>query len=648
MELTVKEVAELRGCSERYIQSLVHSQSLPHIEIMGENGRKKYKIPIEALSPAEQIKYYRSKGQVLPPQLQRQPKKGPAAPKPLEAYTIQQRGQINGWITLLKEWQQFRDTYPGRKSSADAAFVQEEQPGVSVKTLYRKWGAYQSQNWDGLIDKRGQWKKGGSNIPQEIKDIFLYTFLDERRLSVAKCMEATRLILMETQPELLPEFPSYPTFYRWSREYPAPISTLMRKGEKAFDDLYGIYADRFYDDMDSNDYWIADGHTIDVITQSGDGDGQRRRLTLSAFIDARSGIYVGWVITDHPSSDATLLALRKAVRRYGVPRRLYVDNGREYLCYDIGGNGHRTRTRKVQLKLPTPILSRLGIEMTNALPRNARAKLIEREFRNFTFLSQLFDTWCGSNPVEKPEKLKRNLKNGKIPTDSRLYEVLEDMIEGYFNLQPYGGKVAADRGKPRIEVYNEHIKAVRMAPEEELNLMMMRSSRLQTIGRNGVSVTISGERIYYFTDELLLMAGKKVFVRYDPEDLREVRVYDEEERFLTSAPLRTDIQLSYFASQEGVRQAMAVKRRYRKKVKGLGDAQREKIISQYGHINMLDLFVRAAHTAREGLLAPQKPQVYELIQPDRLRLETEANGTDGAPAVPIDRLKMIQNNERQG
>lgn len=177
--------------------------------------------------------------------------------------------------------------------------------------------------------------------------------------------------------------------------------------------------------------------------------------------------------------------------------------------------------------------------------------------------------------------------------------------------------------------------------------MMMRSSRLQTVGRNGVYVTISGERIFYFNDELLLLAGKKVFVRYDPEDLREVRVYDEEERFLQIAPLRTDVQLSYFAGQEGVRQAMAIKRGYRRKIKELGEAQREKIIAQYGHINMLDLFVRAAHSAREGLLAPQKPQVYELIQPEERRQAKAVNGAD-IPAVPIDRMKMIQNNERQG
>ena len=179
--------------------------------------------------------------------------------------------------------------------------------------------------------------------------------------------------------------PSYATFNRWAHECPVPLATLARDGEKAFNDRCGLYVNRFYDDMASNDYWIADGHTIDVITQTAEGADSRRRLTLSAFIDARSGIYVGWVVTDHPSSDATLLALRKAIRRYGIPRNIYVDNGREYLNIDIGGTGHRTRKRKVEVKLPTPILTRLGIQMTNALPRNAQARIIERESRTLPF-----------------------------------------------------------------------------------------------------------------------------------------------------------------------------------------------------------------------------------------------------------------------
>lgn len=498
------------------------------------------------------------------------------------------------------------------------------------------------EDLEGLVDKRGR-KKGASDVPQVIKDLFLYTYLDETAPPVKKCMEAVELILKEKQPELLEQVPSYATFNRWAHECPVPLATLARDGEKAFNDRCGLYVDRLYDDMASNDYWIADGHTIDVITQAGDGSQSRRRLTLSAFIDARSGIYVGWVVTDHPSSDATLLALRKAILRYGLPRYIYVDNGREYLNIDIGGTGHRTRKRKVEVKLPTPILTRLGIQMTNALPRNAQAKIIEREFRNFTFLSRLFETYCGSNPVVKPEKLKHKLRAGHIPLDGELARIVDDMIEGYFNLQPYNGKVVRDKGKPKLEVYKQYLTTVRKSSEEDLNLMMMRSERLQTIGRNGVYVRISGEKVFYYDDELLMMQGKKAFVRYDPEAMETVRVYDEDERFLKTAPLAAGLMQEYGASKEKIAGSMAEKRRWRRKAKDAIDAQREVIVSQYGHINMLDLFVRAAHENREGLLdTGGNAQVIELAIPEERRALPEAVGGE---TVVIDRARIIRNNE---
>lgn len=606
-----------------------------------------YLIPLDSLEPALQVKWYRQNGQEPPAELCKASKPvKPVISKPLETYSAAQREEIGRWIEILQDWQRTRDEYP-RRTEGDKAFLAAapERYGrtLSLNILYRHMAAYRAQDWDGLIDKRGFALRGTSKVPKAIRDIFEYCYLDETALPVQKCIEATRLILKEECPQLADKMPSYDTFWRWARELPKPVATLAREGDKAFNDRYGIFVDRLYDDMMSNDFWIADGHRIDVITRSEDGKEQRRRLTLSAFIDARSGIYVGWVVTDNPSSDATLLALRKAILRYGIPRYLYVDNGREYLTTDIGGLGHRKKS-KVEINLPTPILQRLGITMCNALPRNAQAKIIEREFRNFTFLSRLFETYCGSNVVDKPEKLKAMLKAGRIPTDGKLAQVVEDMIDGYFNLQAYGGKVVSDRGKPRMQVYQEHLSAVRKAAPKELALMMMRSTRLQTIGKNGVYLTIGGERIYYFNDELLMKQGQKVFVRYDPEMLNEVRVYDEKEAYMLTVPLRRDMILSYAAAKEDISAAMAEKRRWRRLAKQYKEIKDESIIAQYGHINMLDIFARAAREGREGLLVPSA-NVVELVTAAEQSIA--ATGTTDAMPVEIDITRMIRSQENR-
>ena len=59
------------------------------------------------------------------------------------------------------------------------------------------------------------------------------------------------------------------------------------------------------------------------------------------------------------------------------------------------------------------VFKRLGINMTNAIVRNAKAKIIERRFRDVKdSLSRLFNTYTGGNVVEKPERLKTVLKKG--------------------------------------------------------------------------------------------------------------------------------------------------------------------------------------------------------------------------------------------
>ena len=117
---------------------------------------------------------------------------------------------------------------------------------------------------------------------------------------------------------------------------------LCRMGEKKYYDLCSPYIRREYESINANDFWVGDTHTLDV--ESMGPDGTLHRLYLSAWLDARSGIFTGWYVTDSPGSQATLNALRKGILKSGIPSRAYVDNGREFLTYDIGGRGHRAKS----------------------------------------------------------------------------------------------------------------------------------------------------------------------------------------------------------------------------------------------------------------------------------------------------------------
>lgn len=657
--LTTREIAELRGCSVQNIKKLAKDGKINAVLDTTKKNRPRYLYPLSSLDAALQIKYYKQRGLELPPELRKARKAvGRKEPKPLDAYTVGQREQISLWITILEEWQQHR-AHQKDKEQADAEYVMQcrlRHPGLTVSRhiLYRKYAAYRSNDYDGLVDKRGLWRKGTSSFPKDIQDLFLWIYLDERALNIKKCYETLGLILKQEKSPLLNKMPSYDTVYRWVKGFSAPVACLAREGNKAFDDRYGIFVDRLYDDMQSNDYWIADGHTIDVITRAEDGSERKHRMTLSAFIDARSGIYVGWVVTDNPSSNSTLFALKKAIERYGVPKYIYVDNGREYLNIDIGGTGHR-RKSKVKIDLPTPILQRLGIQMTNAIPRNARAKIIEREFRNFTFLSRLMETYCGSNMVAKPEKLKQKLKNGNIPTDGELTQVINEMIDGYFNEQVYNGKVVEDRGKTKRQVYQDNLpQVIRRAAPDDLYLMMMRSTRAQKVSKNGVHLTIGGARLYYHNDALMLNhMGNSVYLRYDPEHLQTVRVYDAQERYLMTVPIIDKLMLKYGDDTEAVKIAQREERRWKNLVRDAIQEQRNVVVSRYGNLNILDVYMKEAHIKNTGRLAAEAQaengKVIEMVTaPPSDRPIARPAACGGEEGVVIDMARMIRNNERKG
>ena len=619
--LNTKQVAELKGCSEQFIRKLAKEGKLKGKK---PTSTSEWEFSIDAIAeynPDLVLKYfYQVKASFPVPPADLLPER--KASKPLDHYTAEEQKEIAWWLRTLKEWQQYRSKYPGSKAEADDMFIAlcaktDPEHRLSVDMLYRRQRALDENDLDGLVNKRGKNRKGKSTITDPMRQAFLYYYLDQSQHPIKKCYEYMKLWAQQEAPYLVADIPSYTTFYRMvQNDIPEPIKILGREGEKAFDDRCAPYIQRIYSEMASNEWWIADNHTFDVITQ-GD-NGQRHRLYLTAFFDARSGIFTGCYVTTAPSSQATLIALRKGILKYGIPENIYVDNGREFLTFDIGGLGHRKKKPKDGQERfePPPVFERLGIKMTNAIVRNAKAKIIERRFRDVKdHLSRLFDTYTGGNVLEKPERLKGVLKNGEIPLDSTFTEAVEELLDWYFNQQPYGGEVVADRGKPRQQVYNENLYTKLVAGAEDLNLMLMRSARPQKVGRLGVRLPIAGYNISYWDDDFIMqMQGKQVYLRYDPDDLREVRVYDLQDRFICTLPARDDVICKYGDDGEQVKDAIRKTRSLKKKAKAQVEAS---ILPFVSRRTALELVMEQAHQSKTARIVPSAdPKVLELQRPD--------------------------------
>lgn len=642
--LTVKEVAALKGCSVQYVKKLALDGKLKAEETLNSKNRKMYLIPIDALDPKLQQKYF----QQHKPDSINVPPVSKSPPAPIDSYTADERAEIDFWTRLTREWQEYRNK-PGvtSKAEVDERFValcklQYPERGISVDTLYRRWKAVKEDDLSSLVDKRGKWKKGKSTIHPDVWQAFLYYYLDQSQHPIQRCYSYTKMWAQNERPELVADIPTYTTFYRHLQtDIPEPIKVLGREGQKAYDDRCAPYIKRVYDDMMSNEWWIADNHTFDVITV--DADGNKHRPYLTAFMDARSGIFTGWYITYNPCSDATLIALRKGIQKYGIPDNIYVDNGREFLTFDIGGLGHRKKKPKDgQVPFEPPgVFARLGIHMTNAIVRNAKAKIIERRFLDVkNQLSRAFDTYTGGNVTEKPERLKSVLKNGGIITDEEFNGMVDAILDNYMNHQAYNGAVARDKGKRKIDVYNQYLHRQRRADEESLNLMLMRTSRPQTFGKRGVHYKVGNVQIDYWTTELVSsnLFGKQVYYRYDPEDLSEIRLYDLDDKFICTVPADSKAVLKYGASKEEVKEAMQATRAAKRHAKELLDGL---ISADMDGASVLDLLIANAHENEEAY-RDVKPNP-KIIQIHRAQEEPILQRASGG----IDLDLMIQNAERK-
>ena len=275
--LKVAEVAELKGCTERYIRKQIYNNQLSAIELpTASNNRKEYGIPIEALPEKLKTKYYSRKRSELGLQPENEiiktanKKHLNTVKKPFEDFSEEERKEIAFWTDLIKEWLLIRDISK-HKVETDKLFVAKcklEHPDITISedVLYRKYNAYRNNDLETLLGKRGGWNKGNTGIPQHILDCFMYFYLDTRRPPLSRSYQLTIEWVKEFYPEDVLLIPSERSFRRQVEKLPEAVIKLTRYGEKALSDSYIPTVERWYEDLKANDVWIADNHTFDFHT----------------------------------------------------------------------------------------------------------------------------------------------------------------------------------------------------------------------------------------------------------------------------------------------------------------------------------------------------------------------------------------------
>lgn len=402
---------------------------------------------------------------------------------------------------------------------------------ISIGTLHRWVKSYERyENAECLVPQYKFNKQGEYNtiLTDEMKHILLRFLLHQNKFNYGKAIKLTKEILRKQGYENLPCDLTFKRYAENFRKNNYAEWVLKREGMKAYHDKVEPYIERDISKIEVGDIIIADGHVLNfqVINPF---TGKSTRATLVGFLDWKSTALVGYEIMMTENTQCIASALRNSILKLGViPKVVYQDNGRafkskyfQHCDFDEDGfNG---------------VYANLNIHSIFAKPYNARAKVIERFFREFQEeFEKMMPSYIGTSIEDKPAWMKRgenlhlklheNETNNHIPTVQEVIKYINCWLE-FHNKKPCPN----DRSKSIQEmldgVQKQHINI------NILNTLMMKTE-CRTINKHGITFLNM-----HYRSEAILGLREQVFIRYSLSlfDLSKIFVYSSKGEFLCVA-----------------------------------------------------------------------------------------------------------------
>lgn len=438
-------------------------------------------------------------------------------------------------LDLLNQWKEFRRKSEN-KLQADYDFVKLHNTSNSnLFEILGKISRGSLHRWNTILNGTEDYTK---LIPQykyskvneyrtiltdeEIK-IFMGLLLHPNRICIGKAIALTKYKLQQQGQNFIPTDATFRRYANWFKNNNYDKWILARDGEKALSDKVEPYIKRDTSLLEVGDILVADGHVLNfnVINPF---TGKPSRATLVGFLDWKSTALVGYEIMLEENTQCIASALRNSIINLDmIPQIVYQDNGRAFRAKyftddkgftELGFNG---------------LYSKLGIETVFARPYNARAKVIERFFKEFQeSFEKLLPSYVGSNIQNKPaymmrnEKLHKQLHNDFVPTLDETIKMI-DMWLNFKNSQPCPNAP----NKTIAEILES-----RKRQNIDINLLddLMLATEVKTIQRNGIRFL----NCDYF-DERLYGFKSKVLIKYNLFDLTSIKVYTTKGEYLCTA-----------------------------------------------------------------------------------------------------------------
>lgn len=561
--LTVEEVASFLNITNRVVRKNADAGKYGNVKYeenrsRGGNGGKIILIPLSGLPTTVQIAYFRDRGQTLPPNLE---------DDGWDQEPLWRRNIAAERIRIITAWEKYLASHPGiKRSILTNEFINAwiasnpENNNFSAQTLYRWRQDYRTNGRMALIPGWGESKKGDYIDPQA------WAYFDEiygtlQKRTIGDCYRELQTVAALRGWRI----PSLRTIQRTVKRYPKAYWIYRREGERLFEEQCLPYMRRDRDTIRGGEVWVGDCHTFDFFAKG--PNGKPVRLILSGWVDMRSVKWLGWHIDYTGGTDPVMAAFARGALdpNIGIPYIAYMDNGREYDNKQFAYGGHRKKTKdkeKFDEARIRSLVVQLGIETIFAIPKNAQAKIIEREFKEVAQrFSKRFETYCGSDNKERPEGLNEILKDpSKLPDLKTVRELFDKWIVVERNQRQCQGQ--GRKNETPDQVFARTRLPIRRVPESVLRLCFMRHTEPLTVNQQGVWLFDS----WYYNDLLIEHLGKKLIARYRNDDLSKVFIFTLDEKFLCEAAM-DGMYHATKATKEDFQAHKAIKKQAKERIK---------------------------------------------------------------------------------
>jgi hypothetical protein len=300
------------------------------------------------------------------------------------------------------------------------------------------------------------------------------------------------------------------------KTYADPTAVMAsRYGENWFENSAMSYIRRDWSSVQVNEIWVGDHHIFDAtvrVWNEAKNSWQAERPWLTAWLDAKSLWMSGICVrVEPPNHVAILTALQNGIRSAGneTPGALYTDNGKDFLKQGLG-----TPFIPQDTEFEHSVCKELGVKTIRSLPYKARAKTIERIFKEICErFAKRWAQYLGNRPGARPEVSGYFYDNPELlPSLHEFTEQFLKFIDEEYHTKPQDGKIL--NGKSPAEIWKERPTKGKISDKELWFSMLTPYTKNCPKVDRGAAIVIAKKE--YRNDALWPYLRKKIMVKLDP------------------------------------------------------------------------------------------------------------------------------------